>query len=601
MHEGRRESRLFRLATYVVLILGATPILLPLYWTLSASLKSRERIMATPPDWLPVFARDTLAVDGQTLRVSVFDDGSLAGTGVARAKMIEDAQYRYALPLGSLERVSTESHMAEIGGVLRRVEPRGPTAPDGTLEVVLVGSAVEVAVPIGVVQRREETATFWPALGVEIRVESDGAASAGPADRVAADLVRIHWREAPRVAVAPSRVRGAGGVPRVRWRGHDVPVAIVERVDAANVWIVTPVCPSDGVLVPRHELRRESRVRWFVPRSAWPEAMDHAASRPASEPSAYEVRPLARDEAAGTVVVERPDLPRTARIPAQALQTSRRDLFYATVLGQRREVQPRADALPDNPAAPVSLYVPGTITIAADRVQSERRLEPRWANFSEAWREQTFDLYAVNTLFIAALVVLGTVLSCGLVGYAFARLEFRGRDTLFLLVLATMMVPAQVTSIPTFVLFVKLGWIDTYLPLIVPHFLAFSAFFVFLFRQYMLTIPRDLEDSARIDGCGPLQTWWLIMMPLSRPIVVTTAVFAFIGVWNDFLAPLLYINSDEKQTVALGLQSFKSAYADFEPQLLMAATVMMIIPAVVLFFFAQRAFIRGVVVTGVKG
>ncbi len=152
-----------------------------------------------------------------------------------------------------------------------------------------------------------------------------------------------------------------------------------------------------------------------------------------------------------------------------------------------------------------------------------------------------------------------------------------------------------------FVMLAKFGWLDTYKPLIIPHFLAHSGFFVFLYRQFMLTIPVDLEDSARIDGCGPFQTWWLIMMPLSRPIVVTVAVFSFIGVWNDFLHPLLYINSDEKQTVALGLQNFKSAFQDFDPQLLMAASTMMIAPTVLLFFIAQRAFMRGVVVTGVKG
>lgn len=597
MTEGRRESRFFRFAIYVVLVVGATPILLPLYWTLSASLKSRERIMATPPDWLPVFARDTLAVDGQTIRVSVFDDGSLSGTGVARAKMIEDPQHRFELPLRSLESAPTVRHLADVGGVLRRVQPLGPPDHAGNIEVELLGSAVEETLPISDVQRRDEVACFWPALGVEIPVEVVGQDAPPRAGRDP-DSLRIRWRDAPSIPVSPSRILEPDRAPRIHWRGRDLPLAILARDPAAGISLATPVCPPDGLEVRRDELRRESRTRWFAPRSA----VHHAASQPApSQPDLCEVRPLARDETAGTVVVELPDTPRTVRIPAATLQTTRRDVFFAHVLGQRREVTPRNERLPDDPAALVDLHIPGTLSVAADRVRSERRLQPRWANFAEAWREQTFDLYAVNTLFIAALVVLGTVLSCGLVGYAFARLEFRGRETLFLLVLATMMVPAQVTSIPTFVLFVKLGWIDTYLPLIVPHFLAFSAFFVFLFRQYMLTIPRDLEDSARIDGCGPLQTWWLIMMPLSRPIVVTTAVFSFIGVWNDFLAPLLYINSDEKQTVALGLQSFKSAYADFEPQLLMAATVMMIIPAVVLFFLAQRAFIRGVVVTGVKG
>ncbi len=245
--------------------------------------------------------------------------------------------------------------------------------------------------------------------------------------------------------------------------------------------------------------------------------------------------------------------------------------------------------------------MPGPLAIAAGRIRAEGPVQPQWHNYALAWRAQTFDRYVVNTLFIAALVVLGTVLSCGLVGYAFARLEFRGRDLLFLLLLSTLMIPGQVTSIPTFVLFAKFGWLDSYKPLTVPAFLASSAFFIFLYRQYMRTIPLDVEDAARIDGCGPLQTWWLILMPLSKPIVVTVAVFTFVGVWNDFLGPLLYVNADDKQTVALGLQSFKSAFQYDDPQVLMAASVLLMLPSLVLFFLAQRAFVWGVVVSGVKG
>ena len=245
--------------------------------------------------------------------------------------------------------------------------------------------------------------------------------------------------------------------------------------------------------------------------------------------------------------------------------------------------------------------MPGPLAIAAGRIRAEGPVQPQWHNYALAWRAHTFDRYVVNTLFIAALVVLGTVLSCGLVGYAFARLEFRGRDLLFLLLLSTLMIPGLVTSIPTFVLFAKFGWLDSYKPLTVPAFLASSAFFIFLYRQYMRTIPLDVEDAARIDGCGPLQTWWLILMPLSKPIVVTVAVFTFVGVWNDFLGPLLYVNADDKQTVALGLQSFKSAFQYDDPQVLMAASVLLMLPSLVLFFLAQRAFVRGVVVSGVKG
>jgi multiple sugar transport system permease protein/sn-glycerol 3-phosphate transport system permease protein len=361
-----------------------------------------------------------------------------------------------------------------------------------------------------------------------------------------------------------------------------LPAESVAPAGPAGCRRIRLVCPAAGLAVPAGELRRETVYRRYA---------TVAGVR-------HEVKTL--EETAQGVRVELLDTPRRAQVPAGDIKARTRTVYLADVLGERRVVEPLGP-VPAEAAARVPVFVPGALAVLAGQVDTQRRVQPQWGNYRAAWREQRFDLYVANTLFIAALVVFGTIVSCGLVGYAFARLEFRGREALFLLLLATMMIPAQVTSIPTFVLYVKFGWIDTYKPLIVPAFLASSAFFVFLFRQFLLTIPSDLEDAARIDGCGPLATWWLIMMPLSKPIIVTVAVFAFTGVWNDFLAPLLYINSDEKQTVALGLQSFKSAYSADEPQLMMAAAVLMIIPTAVLFFLAQRAFIRGVVVSGVKG
>jgi multiple sugar transport system permease protein/sn-glycerol 3-phosphate transport system permease protein len=584
--EGRRESLTYRAVMYAVLITGAVPVLLPFYWMLVASLKTKERVEAYPPDWLPVVPRSFVAVGGAEQQVKIIDDGRNSGTDVCRVKVIHEKAELPRLPAGQIGVAHAEEWSARIGGLHRRVALRdgAADAASDAVEVALLGSLREETLPADAVVAEPETRMFWAVLGLELRV----AAPAG--DPPAGGDVRVTW-ESPSelIAVAP-RVFDAE-TRQVAWHARKVPAELVSSDTGGGYWTVRLVCPPDGLDVPVGELRQESRTRFFAV----------VRSSTSHLPRRREVRPLAQDQQQGTVRVEILDEPQTVRVPRTQLERVPADVYGARLLGQDVVVEPVVTPLPDDPAAPVALRVPGPLSVVAGHIRSERPVQPQWANFKLAWREQTFDLYLVNTLFIAALVVLGTVLSCGLVGYAFARLEFRGRDFLFLLLLSTMMIPGQVTSIPTFVMFVKFGWIDSYKPLIVPSLLAGSAFFIFLYRQFMLTIPTDLEDSARIDGCGPLSTWWLIMMPLSKPIIVTVAVFTFIGVWNDFLGPLLYINTDEKQTVALGLQNFKSAFQYDDPQLLMAASVMMLLPSLVLFFIAQKAFIRGVVISGVKG
>ena len=237
------------------------------------------------------------------------------------------------------------------------------------------------------------------------------------------------------------------------------------------------------------------------------------------------------------------------------------------------------------PAAP-SAYPPIYVGLITGR------LDPAWGGF--------FDGLA-NSVMITFWTVLGTVLSCSLVGYAFARLRFRGNKTLFLLMLATMMLPGQVTMIPVFLLFRWLGWIDTFLPLTVPAFFG-SAFFIFMFRQFFTQIPQDVLDAAKIDGAGNFSIWWRIMLPMSWPVVIITAIFTFLGAWNDFMGPLIYLHSPEKGTLALALNSFKSQFGSVDKvQLLMAASVVTMIPCILLFFFAQRYFIKGLNLGAVKG
>jgi multiple sugar transport system permease protein len=224
-----------------------------------------------------------------------------------------------------------------------------------------------------------------------------------------------------------------------------------------------------------------------------------------------------------------------------------------------------------------------------------------WGNFGRALLDPSrpFLRYTVNTLIITGGEIAGTLFSCSLVAYAFARLRWRGRDVLFNVLIVTMLIPWQVLMIPQFLMFFKIGWYGTFLPLIVPAFFG-NAFFIFLIRQYMRTIPRELELAARVDGCNHLQVFWHIVLPLCKPVLAVCVVFVFLGGWNDLLGPLIYLDSNEKFTVAIGMANMVTR-ADPNLNLLMAANLIMMIPAVLLYFFAQDKLIGGIASVGLKG
>ncbi len=224
---------------------------------------------------------------------------------------------------------------------------------------------------------------------------------------------------------------------------------------------------------------------------------------------------------------------------------------------------------------------------------------PRWENYIEALNYVPFGRYAVNTLVIALLTIVGHLLSCTLIAYAFARLRAPGRDTLFMIVLATMMLPYPVTMVPTFMLFNALGWVNTYLPLVVPAFFG-SPFYIFLLRQFFLNISPELEDAASLDGANRLQILWYVILPLSKPALATVAIFSFQAAWNDFLTPLIYLHTRSLYTVTLGLDFFRSSY-DVNWAYLMAASLVTMLPVIIIFFLAQRYFIEGINLGGVKG
>jgi multiple sugar transport system permease protein len=224
----------------------------------------------------------------------------------------------------------------------------------------------------------------------------------------------------------------------------------------------------------------------------------------------------------------------------------------------------------------------------------------RLANYVDSLRLMKYpQIYLLNTLKVTVVSVIGGLFSSSLVAYAFARLKAPGRDFLFILMIATVMLPAQVTMIPVFIIVRQLGWYDTLLPLIVPSFFG-SAFAVFLIRQFFLSIPKDLEDAAKIDGCSTFRTYWQIFLPLSKPVLATVAFFSFVAHWNDFMTPLIYLNSVDKRTLALGLATFQDVWG-VDIVALMAASTLVLIPVLVIFFLAQRYFVQGIVMSGIKG
>jgi multiple sugar transport system permease protein len=223
-----------------------------------------------------------------------------------------------------------------------------------------------------------------------------------------------------------------------------------------------------------------------------------------------------------------------------------------------------------------------------------------WRNYPDALNFLPMGRYALNTIIITALSMAGVFISCPPVAYAFARIRFRGRDALFIVLVATIMLPGVIRLIPTYLMFDKMHWLNTYLPLVVPSFLG-NPFYIFLLRQYFRTFPEDLADAARVDGCTELGILVRIFLPMAGPALAVVAIFTFQGHWNDFMGPLIYINKDAMRTLALGLYYFRAYQDTTNWGQMMAAASVMTLPVLVLFALFQRQFIQGVALTGMKG
>lgn len=227
---------------------------------------------------------------------------------------------------------------------------------------------------------------------------------------------------------------------------------------------------------------------------------------------------------------------------------------------------------------------------------------PQWENYDKLFHEEAFFRAYTNSIFIVTLVLIGTVISVSLVAFSFSRLEWKGRDVVFALMMSTLMLPYQATLVPQYVMFHKIGWIRTFNPITLPGFFAGGAALIFLLRQFMLSLPRELDEAAMIDGANPLQVWWYVIMPLSRPAVATISVFLFVGQWNNLMMPLIYLQKPALYTMPvyvaqkLNLQEVPLPWQD-----VMAASVTFVIPVLIVFLFTQRYFIKGISTTGIKG
>jgi multiple sugar transport system permease protein len=227
------------------------------------------------------------------------------------------------------------------------------------------------------------------------------------------------------------------------------------------------------------------------------------------------------------------------------------------------------------------------------------QLTPAWSNYTEVWNTINIPRVMFNTAFYALTSLIGTLISCTLVAYGFARFSFPGRDFLFIVLISTIFLPAFVTVIPTYTFFQKIGWVGTWLPLIVPAFFA-NAYNVFLLRQYFMTMPRALDEAAMMDGAGPFRILWSVILPQSYPVLLAVTVFHIVFAWNDFFGPLIYLSTNrDAQPISVVLRTFNGVYGS-SPQLIQAGSLMALLAPLILFIFAQRFFVQGIVITGVE-
>ncbi len=570
-----RNTQLTRALLFAIIVMGTFPILLPFFWLISSSLKTYDRVYRYPPEWLPFqeIIHTQSTPGSPELVLNVIDRNEDTQTGVWRVKVLSGREQTLVLPKALIESRPTTTYLARIDG--REVAVKLLATQGAQVTVEIPNPPVEISVATHSVRSQTQVKTVISLLRQQMPVQSVRI-TAGQ------NYVQLLEPSAP-FDIAYRKIQfTADSLAYLANDAQLLPIRILQHHPLAGVATIQLLHATKPFAVPVNQVFTLQATDYFVDL--------HGQPTP--------VKWVKRGHGHEMSVVKLVHRPHRRTIPVTALKPQPAVVYFTRLFGQEVQLQLLNHA-PD--ADPVAVKILSTLTLDENLIVHAKKFAPQWQNYMEVLRKEPFHYYLLNTLFISLCSMLGQILSCSLVGYAFARLNFPAKKLFFLVLLSTMMLPNQVTLIPQFILYVKLGWLDSFKPLIVPTYLAQSAFFVFLFRQYFMTIPLDLEDAARIDGCSPFYSYWHIMLPLAKPVIVTVAVFTFMWTWNDFLYPLLYLNSDEHQTLALALQNYKTNFGLRDPHLLMAASTMMMLPSMLIFFLAQKTFIQGVVVTGVKG
>ena len=557
---GAPEKILGKLVTHGALVIGCLIFSFPFLWLVGTSFKYDEEIFVYPPKWLPSAPADVARSPYVTeeLYPPVAPPASLgADRWDALWPQIEEALWRKGQALlgdrptggidaGELRRTLTHGLWAEAsGGVAKEA-----------------WSGEEEGIVHAVVERvdAERVEDVWGSIFRSTAIRDVTITDIGRVDRKLAETGFLDaWTGD---GVRPVLRRGAKGGDHLRLE-YDLADRSTATVAAV---LPLPVAPEDllSVTVPIrqdrswHELTfaLEFAGRRYVPADAqylgqyrWQELVFKIASRDDRDERRIGIWPLVESDATG------------------------------------------------------AFNEPGRMRLTIGIIRAGR-IQAIWRKYTNSYRETYFVTehlwnYVFNSVLLVVLCVLGQMFSCSLVAYAFARLNWPGREVLFGVLLATMMLPAQVTMIPVFMIFKGVGWYNTLQALWVPSFFG-GAFFIFLLRQFMRGIPNELEDAAKIDGCGFFGVYWRVILPLMKPALAAVAIFTFMHTWNNFMGPLIYINDQRLYPLALGLFEFRTEHGGDEG-LLMAASTMMTLPVIALFFLAQKYFIQGVTLTGLKG
>jgi ABC-type glycerol-3-phosphate transport system permease component len=564
------------LVVHAALLAGCVVFAFPFLWLVSTSGKRNEELAVFPPQWIP-------KVPWYSLR-SPFVDGNAYGP-VERPPQVAETQWQRLQPriqetlLQAATRVQSGPQPAQAG-----TPDASPGAPPAAQPLV-----TDLADADQAAYREQMVRGLWAQARETVPEAAWKEADALPAllaRSITPDVAaRVHNTVVRRLAV---------GDPKVRHLNNDLITP-----DSSTGWQVSgPATLSEGVLEGEacrpvaYDLRQADGFT-LVETLRLPVTVDQVqvVNLPIHCDASWHRSEMTIETGGRVYRGERP-----LYVDIRSWQEAEYAFKEPPYRGSRAIVMRPDDKATTDVTDPHTMRLTWTLHKSSRlRTVFDKYVDSyRWA-----LRYIPFDQQLRNTIILVVMNVLGQIFACSLVAYGFARLKFYGRDVLFGLLLATMMLPAQVTMIPQFVLWKTLGWYNTLQPLWVPAWFG-NAFFVFLLRQFFMTIPKELEDAAKIDGCGFFGIYWRIMLPLAGPAIATVAIFSFMGAWNEFVSPLVYLSDERLFPLSLGLNQFRQEQAS-EWAMLMAASTLMMLPVIGVFFFCQRYFIQGVTLTGLKG